>query len=374
LPSDLSDLPRWLPFTILFLLLQTKLPDYYEVWMDIACNLTHLIESRTLRDVVQKMPELSLHHLHSHRELRLAHLALGVITMGYVWQEGQMAPAQVLPRNLAVPYCLLSQKLGLPPILVYADVVLANWKLKDPNGNIEVIFSLPGGETCSGFIIVSMLVEKAAGPGIMVCTSTVPIFHISTLRLAPVVYVTAHVDPTIFHATLRIFLSGWRDNPMLPNGLVYEDISDEPVLLSGGSAGQSSSIQCFDALLCVRHYDETAAFLARMREYMPAPHQRLIHSLSGSLRDFIMPCSNPDLCRSYNSCITALLDLRNYHINTVAKYVLVPAHHARLSGCPLGGVGMALDSRGAGGSNIMGFLKTVRNNTQKALIAEPQDM
>uniref|UniRef100_A0A8C6S463 Indoleamine 2,3-dioxygenase n=1 Tax=Neogobius melanostomus TaxID=47308 RepID=A0A8C6S463_9GOBI len=109
------------------LLLQTKLPDYYEVWMDIACNLTHLIESRTLRDVVQK---LSLHHLHSHRELRLARLALGIITMGYVWQEGQM----VLPRNIAVPYCLLSQKLCLPPILVYADLVLANWKLKDPNG------------------------------------------------------------------------------------------------------------------------------------------------------------------------------------------------------------------------------------------------
>uniref|UniRef100_A0A8C6S7Z8 Indoleamine 2,3-dioxygenase 2-like n=1 Tax=Neogobius melanostomus TaxID=47308 RepID=A0A8C6S7Z8_9GOBI len=326
------------------LLLQTKLPDYYEVWMDIACNLTHLIESRTLRDVVQKMPELSLHHLHSHRELRLARLALGIITMGYVWQEGQMAP--VLPRNIAVPYCLLSQKLCLPPILVYADLVLANWKLKDPNGNIEVIFSLPGGETCSGFLIVSMLVEKAAGPGIMVCTSIVPIFHISTLYSSSV-----------------IGMNQWRNNPMLPNGLVYEDISDEPVLLSGGSAGQSSSIQCFDALLCVQHSDETAAFLAHIREYMPAPHQRLIHSLSGSLRDFIMSCSNPDLCRSYNSCITALLDLRNYHINTVAKYRLCT-----------GGVGMALDSRGTGGSNIMGFLKTVRNNTQNALIAEPQEM
>uniref|UniRef100_A0A8C6US99 Indoleamine 2,3-dioxygenase 2-like n=1 Tax=Neogobius melanostomus TaxID=47308 RepID=A0A8C6US99_9GOBI len=358
------------------LLLQTKLPDYYEVWMDIACNLTHLIESQCMQCEYVKTHREILHHLHSHRELRLAHLALGVITMGYVWQEGQMAPAQVLPRNLAVPYCLLSQKLGLPPILVYADVVLANWKLKDPNGNIEVIFSLPGGETCSGFIIVSMLVEKAAGPGIMVCTSTGLGEVTRALKSMKEAFelMHSHVDPTIFHATLRIFLSGWRDNPMLPNGLVYEDISDEPVLLSGGSAGQSSSIQCFDALLCVRHYDETAAFLARMREYMPAPHQRLIHSLSGSLRDFIMPCSNPDLCRSYNSCITALLDLRNYHINTVAKYVLVPAHHARLSGCPLGGVGMALDSRGAGGSNIMGFLKTVRNNTQKALIAEPQDM
>lgn len=41
------------------------------------------------------MPVLSPHLLSSHRELRLAHLALGFISMGYVWQEGQHAPAQV---------------------------------------------------------------------------------------------------------------------------------------------------------------------------------------------------------------------------------------------------------------------------------------
>lgn len=45
---------------------------------------------------------------------------------------------QVLPRNLAVPYCELSEKLGLPPILSYADCVLANWKKKDPNGYVTV--------------------------------------------------------------------------------------------------------------------------------------------------------------------------------------------------------------------------------------------
>lgn len=44
---------------------------------------------------------------------------------------------------------------------------------------------------------------------------------------------------------------------MLPRGLVYEGLSDEPILLSGGSAAQSSAIQCFDALLCIRHEDET---------------------------------------------------------------------------------------------------------------------
>jgi hypothetical protein len=42
-----------------------------------------------------------------------------------------------LPRNIAVPYCGLSEKLGLPPILLYADCVLANWKKKDPSGCVN---------------------------------------------------------------------------------------------------------------------------------------------------------------------------------------------------------------------------------------------
>lgn len=49
----------------------------------------------------------------------------------------------------------------------------------------------------------------------------------------------------------------WRDNPMLPTGLLYEGVSNEPILLSGGSAAQSSAIQCFDALLCIQHEDES---------------------------------------------------------------------------------------------------------------------
>ena len=40
------------------------------------------------------MPLLSINLLSSDRELRLAHLALGFITMGYVWQE-EHNPAQV---------------------------------------------------------------------------------------------------------------------------------------------------------------------------------------------------------------------------------------------------------------------------------------
>ncbi|KAF0027604.1 hypothetical protein F2P81_020345 [Scophthalmus maximus] len=114
---------------------QTNLPDYYRVWLDLANNLTQLIESRKLRDLVHKMPVLTPHLLSNHRELRLAHLALGFISMGYVWQEGQYARALILPKALAWPYWLVSRELGLPPILSYADSVLANWKLRDPRGS-----------------------------------------------------------------------------------------------------------------------------------------------------------------------------------------------------------------------------------------------
>lgn len=114
------------------------------------------------------------------------------------------------------------------------------------------------------------------------------------------------------------------------------------------------------------------AFLVRMRDYMPPAHRQLIEGLSGgpSLRDFIMSCSSPDLCQGYNSCVSALVDLRNYHLSTVAKYVIVAANQARTNGCPLRGLCTALDSTGTGGSNIMGFLKSVRNDTLKALIPE----
>lgn len=46
------------------------------------------------------MPLLSSQFLNVHRELRLAHLALGVMTMGYIWQEGEKDTVEVLQPHL----------------------------------------------------------------------------------------------------------------------------------------------------------------------------------------------------------------------------------------------------------------------------------
>lgn len=54
-----------------------------------------------------QMPLLSSKFLQKHRELRLAHLALSAMTMGYVWQEGENG-------TIEVPLCDLFVISSLP--------------------------------------------------------------------------------------------------------------------------------------------------------------------------------------------------------------------------------------------------------------------
>lgn len=150
-----------------------ELPHPYDAWIAIAKNLPELIKNGQLRAEVEKLATLSIDGLQGHKMQRLAHLVLGYITMAYVWGQGDEDIRKVLPRNIAIPYCKLSEKLGLPPILVYADCVLANWKKKDPSGpmtykNMDILFSFPGGDCGKGFFLVSLLVEIAAASAIKV--------------------------------------------------------------------------------------------------------------------------------------------------------------------------------------------------------------
>ncbi|XP_030057668.1 indoleamine 2,3-dioxygenase 2 [Microcaecilia unicolor] len=373
----------------------TELPEYYGPWMKIAKNLPHLIEKRQLRSEVHMMPELNIQYLNGHRELRLAHLALSFITMGYVWQEGEQSTVKVLPRNLAVPYYEISQTLGLPPILVHADLVLANWKKRNPNGplkieNLDPIVSLPGGESLRGFILVTFLVELAAVPGLKAIVQTVDallqrnakLLHHALHDLAKSIekmtealkQMHDYVDSEIFYTVIRIFLSGWKDNAAMPEGLVYEGVAEDPKAYSGGSAAQSTILHAFDELLGISHSQESAAFLHRMRDYMPPHHKAFIEEInaSPSLQQHILTTKNQQLFHAYNECVATLVKLRTYHIAIVSKYVSLAGVNAKAKGGKIGSLyvpSSALEERGTGGSPIMSFLKNVRDATKDVMIS-----
>ncbi|XP_055972632.1 indoleamine 2,3-dioxygenase 1 [Sorex fumeus] len=365
-----------------------ELPYPYDAWILIAKNIPELIQNGELRANVEKLPKLSIDDLQGHKSQRLAHLVLGCITMAYVWNQGDGDVRKILPSNIAIPYCELSKKLGLPPILVYADCVLANWKKKDPNGpmtyeNMDILFSFPGGESSKGFFLVSLLVEIAAATAIKVIPSIFKAVQeqdqntlknalseiASCLHKALEVFHQIHdyVDPNLFFNVLRIYLSGWKGNPLLLEGLLYEGVWDTPKKFAGGSAAQSSIFQCFDILLGIKQVEggESAIFLQEMRTYMPPAHQNFLQSLETgpSVRKFVLSTDNASLQNTYNKCVKAMVSLRNYHLNVVAKYIVGPA---RLQSKVQKTSEESSDPRnkGTGGTDIMIFLKTVKSRTE----------
>lgn len=376
-----------------------ELPHPYDAWISIARNLPELIKNNQLRMEVEKLAMLNIDGLRGHRAQRLGHLVLGYITMAYVWGQGDGDIRKVLPSNIAVPYCKLSEKLGLPPILLYADCVLANWKKKDPSGpmtyeNMDILFSFPGGDCGKGFFLVSLLVEIAAASAIKV----IPIIFdavkredsdtlqralldvSSSLHKALDVFSQIHkyVNPNLFFNVLRIYLSGWKGNPLLSEGLLYEGVWDTPKKFAGGSAAQSSIFQCFDVLLGIQHTvcgvpsDPAAEFLQEMRTYMPPAHQSFLLSLKSrpSVRDFVLSKGNATLQETYDKCVQAMVSLRDYHLQIVAKYIIIPASQQSQSKAESSEEDLKAESKGTGGTNLMDFLKSVRGKTVKSLLKE----
>jgi indoleamine 2,3-dioxygenase len=52
---------------------------------------------------------------------------------------------------------------------------------------------------------------------------------------------------------VRLPMSGWRSNPALPQGLLYEGVWPAPVQLYGETGAQSSILHALDAALGVQH-------------------------------------------------------------------------------------------------------------------------
>ncbi|KAE8619056.1 hypothetical protein XENTR_v10009583 [Xenopus tropicalis] len=364
-----------------------KLPEYYKPWMTIAENVCLLIETKQVREAVRQMPELTIQHLSGYREQRLARLILGHIVMGYVWQDGEQGAIKALPRCLAVPYFNLSEVLGMPPILVHADLVLANWRRKNPQGpltieNLTTIVSLPGGDSLQGFALVTLMVEVAAIPGVRaVCQAVNSLVSQDEPRLLQALkdltesinrmsdalkLMHDYVDSDIFYNTIRLFLSGWKDNPSMPEGLLYEGVAETPFSFSGGSAAQSSVFQAFDELLGIKHRAESAEFLLRMREYMPPAHRHFVERIgkAPSLPGYVQQCGDPELLSAFNECVLSLTDFRSLHIRIVCKYVSAAGARAKM----LGNGVQHLQERGTGGSNVMSFLKKVRGNCKEGVL------
>lgn len=217
-------------------------------------------------------------------------------------------------------------------------------------------------------------------------------------------------DPMVFYHRIRPFLAGSMNMAAagLPNGLFYDQGNGKGSWQQwrGGSNGQSSLIQFWDAVLSVSHTAEGSAnphartgkpepksFHEEVREYMPGGHRRLLEHVwqCSSIRALAaLPISGPKhaaMQKAYARAIGTLTEFRTGHVGIVTAYIIVPSRRAMaeagdkhkamnlatmstmLQQSEKRGAGKeAADNQltGTGGTALLPFLKQSRDETFEA--------
>jgi indoleamine 2,3-dioxygenase len=319
---------------------------YYAPWEQIASELPKLLVARKLRSVVDGMPRLTTERLQTEREARRAMLLLSYIGHGYVWNGD--APAERIPANLAQPWYEVSQRLGRPPVLSYASYALDNWRRLNPNapielGNIVLLQNFLGGLDEEWFILIHVDIEAKAARAIRqiptalraateqnVPALTAALQEVAT-ALEQMYAVLARMpeacDPYIYYHRVRPYIHGWKNNPALPNGLIYEGVAaygGQPQQFRGETGAQSSIIPTLDGLLGIQHADDPLkTYLMEMRLYMPPAHRRFIEAVESrsTVRETVLQNGDSALRDAYNACVENIQRFRALHLEYAASYI-----------------------------------------------------
>ena len=236
-------------------------------------------------------------------------------------------------------------------------------------------------------------------------------------------------DPDVFFHSIRPWFNGADSGTRRWH---FEGLDTHPHLvlpdeLSGPSAAQSPLIHSLDVFLGIDHTpspssspmmeptrpdddddDEDsesvhvppkAPFLVRMRAYMPRHHRNFLRHLAATprpLRSAVARTGDAALTDAYNASLAALRRLRDAHLRLVALYIIGPSHRAPAAaagkdsektaagaagrGCSAAMAGLGSGRgcsasasakgmlRGTGGTDLIRFLKGVRDRTSDAAL------
>jgi indoleamine 2,3-dioxygenase len=137
--------------------------------------------------------------------------------------------------------------------------------------------------------------------------------------------------------------------------VVYEGVHAEPRRYIGGSAGQSSLFQVFDAVLGLAHPDKPAGgYLRAIRAYMPPAHRAFVEDVERqSLVRSRAQQGSPALRAAYNDCLDQVDLFREIHMQLAQDFVVTPS-------------GSSSDVQGTGGTALRSFLRGAQHATVSA--------
>lgn len=365
---------------------QVELTGDWATAQDVAMRLPQMLPTGRVRELLcQQLPEIVEADIEglSDAQARAAMVHYSFMVQSYVWGEAK-AGAE-LPAVLARPICALAERLGQQPLLPYSGYVLDNWGLHDPAGpidlsNIYVIQNFLGGQDENWFILVHVAIEARAGAALARMKAVidgVEAGQVSTVTrlLSEIAVIWSDLkdifdrmpercDPYAYFERVRPYIHGWKDNPALPNGVMYHGVEAHDGIAQsyrGQTGSQSSIVPSMDALLGIGHAaDPMKTYLDELHIYRPTGHRQFIDDLRqhSRLRDFVIEMADIDLSRAYNANVQAVADFRSRHLEYAASYINKQSRNAAGNDTDVG----------TGGTPFMKYLKKHRDETQANLI------
>jgi indoleamine 2,3-dioxygenase len=360
-----------------------RLPAAFAPWDELGRDLPGLLAAGRARERIEQLPVLEVAPLQDPRHLERAMMLLSFFGHAAVWEKGRQQPQLSFPRSVAVPWVQVARRLGRPPVLSYSSHALNNWRRVDAEGpialgNLLLQQAFLGGLDESWFILVHVELEARGAP--LVSAAAIaqeavvadrPELLLQQLRRIAsaqqemervLMRMTEHCEPSIFFRRIQPFLHGFLQLPVRYEGV--PEFGDQPQPFAGASAAQSVLLPLLDAVLGVRHSEDTMyKYLLELRRYFPPAHQAFLESVERgpSIRDYLLARRPPELVEVYNACVELLGSFRQKHMEMTARYIIQPAReHATAQG--------GSHDQGTGGTPFTHYLKKHRDETHGCLI------
>ncbi|KAG0706715.1 Indoleamine 2,3-dioxygenase [Suillus ampliporus] len=409
----------------------SRLPEQWELWetaldaamhtklqLAIKPNLTTEEEksSESWREHIQQLPVIPTSELaHSELLLRRAHHVLTFLMHFYIYTLPLSSPV-LIPESISVPLVAVSNHLQVPPVVTYSDNVLYNWDIILPGAQNELGFKPPALDNLRSqdmftgtideqeFYLASARIELRGVEALELMRATMDEMfvgdEIAIRRITAYLHKLASViqdlkgilldvrkgcDPSTFYHSIRPWFRGADSDPA-HRKWVFAGVEEQPTNLSGPSAGQSTLIHSLDVFLGLDNCNvaegdvtpDQRTLLRRMQIYMPRHHRNFLRHLSTNPRQVrtLVTQAEPDaeLLDAYNAAVQSVKEFRDAHIKIVAIYIIGPAARERMEleqadpqarDAPKGGRGVL---KGTGGTDLVRFLKGVRDKTAEAVI------
>ena len=350
-----------------------------EEWDQFGKDLPKLLMGTSFRSRVKALPKFNIEKLSGEAEVQRAMLILSYIGQAYQWSEN--TAAHVMPANLAMPWYEVGKLVGRPPILSYQSYASDNWRRFDKGGdiacgNIGLLQCFLGGQDEEWFILIHIEIEKKAGKALKaiedaqhaVLEKDAEKVEAALIKLRNALAAMYEVlgrmpercDPYIYFHRVRPYIFGWRNNPSLPDGVIYEGVDEYKGVgqnFRGETGAQSAIIPAMDGILGIEHErDELREYLMEMRTYMPPKHVAFIEAVEAgpSVRNFAISAKRSSLTNVFNESVELVAKFRAMHLEYAGTYI-----HAQAQATP--GNPSAV---GTGGTPFMTYLRKHRDETK----------